>query len=259
MPGTVKVPQKQKPASTTHNLLLAALPEDERRRLAPFLTRVEFKQGQHLIEPEEPIRYVWFPNDAITSTIQLLSDGSSVESGLMGLEGMVGIQLWLRQRRTPQFTEVQIEGTADRMDADVFLREVVYTPSPLNDLVAAYTHGFLIFTGQSAACNRLHPMDQRLSRWLTMVHNRMPGRKRLALKQEYLAAMLGVQRPTVSLAASMLQKAGWITYTRGTIEILNPEGLASGACECYRIMEAQFDKIFDQPWIELAKRSRRPV
>ena len=190
---------KRTPASTK-NLLLAALPQAERQRLAPFLTHVKFEINQTLIEPEEPMRYVWFPNDAITSTIQRLSDGSSIESGLMGLEGMVGIQLWLRQRTTPQLTVVQIDGTAERMDAEVFMREVVYKPSPLNDLVAAYTHGFLVFTGQAAACNRLHSIDQRLSRWLTMVHNRIPNRTSFPLKQEYMAEMLGVQRATVSTA-----------------------------------------------------------
>lgn len=238
------------------NLLLAALPEDEKRRLAPFLTTVEMKAGQTLIEHDAPIRHIWFPIDAITSTIQLLSDGSSVESGIMGLEGMIGIQLWLRQRTTPQHTAVQIAGTGRRMNADVFLREVVYTSSPLNDLLAGYIHGFLIFTGQTAACNRLHTMDQRLCRWLSMVHNRIPDRRTFTLKQEFLANMLGVQRPTVSVAAAMLQKAGWIRYSRGNLEILDPEGLASGACECYSIIEAQFDKIFHQSWIKLAKKAR---
>lgn len=174
----------------------------------------------------------------------------------MGLEGMIGIQLWLRQRTTPQHTIVQIPGVGRRMDAEVFLREVVYTSSPLNELLAAYIHGFLVFTGQTAACNRLHTMDQRLCRWLIMVHNRIPDRRTFPLKQEFLASMLGVQRPTVSLAAAMLQNAGWIRYSRGNLEILDPRGLASGACECYGIIEAQFDKIFHQPWIELARQAR---
>ena len=251
-----KSPKATKSSGPSKNLLLAALPQSELKRLAPFLTRVSLELGQVLIEPEEPIRYVWFPNDAITSTIQRLSDGSSIESGMMGLEGMVGIQLWLRQRTTPQLTEVQVDGTAERMDAAVFLREVASTSSPLNDLVAAYTHGFLVFTGQVAACNRLHSVDQRLCRWLTMVRNRIPDRSSFPLKQEFLAEMLGVQRPTVSTAAGMLQKAGWIRYSRGLVDILDVEGLRSGACECYKIMEAQFEKIFAQPWTELAIRTR---
>jgi DNA-binding transcriptional regulator YhcF (GntR family) len=126
---------------------------------------------------------------------------------------------------------------------------VVKNPaSPLNDLIAAYVHGFLLLTSQTAACNRMHQVDQRLCRWIRMVHNRVPERDQLPLRQEFLAAMLGVQRPTVSTAASILQRAGYIDYTRGKMKILDAEGLARGACECYALMETQFDKMFDQPW-----------
>ena len=234
------------------NLMLNTLEPDERYRLSPFLTRVELQQDQVLIEPEQPIRYVWFPNDAVTSTLQMLTDGSSIESGLMGLEGMVGIQLWLRQRTTPQLTLIQVPGSGLRMDADVFVREVIQTGSPLNDLIASYTHGFLIMSGQTAACNRLHPVEQRLCRWLRMVYNRVPDRPVFPLKQEFLAAMLGVHRPTVSIAAAVLQKAGWIRYSRGNMEILDSDQLASGACECYSIMEQQFERMYDSPWAERA-------
>lgn len=233
---------------TTRNLLLNALPEAEKNRLAPFLTTVELRQEQTLIAPDEPIRYVWFPNDAVTSTLQHLSDGSSIESGLMGLEGMVGLQFWLRQRTTPQLTVVQVQGTAERMETPVFEREVMRKTSPLNDLVASYTHGFLVLSGQTAACNRLHPIEQRLCRWLRMVYNRVPDRPSFSLKQEFLAAMLGVQRPSVSIAASILQRSGWIRYSRGNMEIVDPEALATGACECYTIMEQQFERIAQAPW-----------
>lgn len=233
----------------TRNLILNNLDPQERQRLNPFLTPVELQLDQVLIEPDRPIRYVWFPDDAISSTLQLLADGSSIESGLMGLEGMVGIQLWLRQRTTPQLTIIQVPGTALRMDADVFMREVIRTASPLNDLIAAYTHGFLIMTGQTAACNRMHPVEQRLCRWLRMVYNRVPDRQAFPLKQEFLASMLGVHRPTVSIAAGILQKAGWIRYLRGNMEILEPERLVTGACECYSIMEQQFEQMYDGDWL----------
>jgi CRP-like cAMP-binding protein len=234
----------------TRNLLLNKLEPEERQRLSVFLTPVDLKQDQVLIEPDEPIRYVWFLEDAIGSTLQLLADGSSIESGLLGLEGMVGIQLWLRQRTTPQLTVIQVPGKAQRMDADVFVRVVIRTTSPLNDLVAAYTHGFLIMSGQTAACNRMHPVEQRLCRWLRMVYNRVPDRAAFPLKQEFLAAMLGVHRPTLSMAAGVLQKAGWIRYTRGNMEVLEPERLVTGACECYSIMEKQFEHMYDGSWFE---------
>jgi len=241
-------------AEKKENLLLAALPREERERLDPFLqwTGVEFEQN--LIEPNEPIRLVFFPFDAITSTLQELSDGSSIETGLMGIEGMIGIQLWLRMPSTPTRTFVQVPGQGHIMKAADFVREVMNRPeSQLNILVARYTHAFLAMTSQGAACNRLHTLDQRMCRWLKLCHNRV-RRAEFPMRQEFMAAMLGVQRPTVSTTASILQKAGLITYTRGQMTILDPEGLVAGACECLELMERQMDRIFDAPWRELARR-----
>ena len=235
------------------NLLLAVLPPAERERLAPFFTTVELKQGDRMIEPGQPIRYLWFPIDAITSTIQVLSDGTMIESGLMGLEGVVGLQIWLRQKTTDQLTFAQVPGRAKRIDSAVFRREVMDHGSPLNDLMGAYIHAFLVLTGQTAACNRLHPVDQRLCRWLRMVYNRVPQKRTFPMRQEYLADMLGVHRPSVSVAAAVIQKAGWISYSRGEMQILDPDGLSSGACECLEIMERQFDRMFQQPWLPLAR------
>lgn len=244
-------------AETKENLLLAALPRAERERLEPFLewTLLEFEEN--LIEPDEPIRQVLFPYDAVTSTVQEMSDGSVIETGLMGIEGLVGVQLWLRMKSTPTRTFVQIPGHAHRMRAEDFAREVLGRPeSPLNLLAARYTHAFLMMVSIAAACNRLHPFDQRLCRWLKLVHNRV-RREEFPMRQEFMAEMLGVQRPTVSTAANMLQKAGLISYARGRMTILDPEGLVAGSCECYELMEAQMDKIFDTPWRELARREDR--
>ena len=150
---------------SSRNLVLNALPEDEQQRLAPFLEDVEGASGQVLIEQDEPIEAVYFPYDLVTSTLQRLSDGTEVEAGLMGLEGVVGLQLWLREDRTSSVTLVQVPGTAARMSREAFLREVLNRPeSPLNTLVARYTHAFLVLTSQTAACNRMHPLDQRLCR-----------------------------------------------------------------------------------------------
>jgi CRP-like cAMP-binding protein len=234
------------------NLLLAALPEEERRRLDPFLEPVNLHVLDVLIEANQPITHVFFPYDCVTSTIQAMSDGSTIEVGLMGIEGFIGVQLWLRSRETPTHTLVQVAGRAHRMHADTFQREVMRTPSPLNDLIARYTHAFLTMTSQTAACNRLHTIDERLCRWLKMIHNRT-RRDTFAMRQEFMAQMLGVHRPSVSVAANILQKAGLIRYSRGQMEILDPEGLREGACECYQLMEAQFNRIFEQPWRDLAR------
>jgi hypothetical protein len=156
------------------NILLMALPAAERDRLRPFLEQTQMPQAEVLIQPDSPIRHIWFPVDAVTSTLQQLTNGDSVEAGLVGREGMIGIHLWLRQRTTPSKTLVQISGSGWTMDAEDFRREVMLKPaSPLHDLIAAYIHGFLNMTSQTAACNRMHHIDQRLCRWLRIVYNRL--------------------------------------------------------------------------------------
>ena len=226
------------------NLLLAALPDAERERLAPYLRYVVLDYQQVLIEPNQEITDLYFPYDAITSTIQEMSDGDSVETGLMGVEGFVGVQLWLRSRTTPTRTLVQVPGSAHTMRATDFIRQVRDTDSPLNELCAKYTHGFLVMTSQTAACNRLHPVNERLCRWLKLVHNRV-GRDEFPLRQEFVAQMLGVHRPTVSMAANMLQQAGLIKYSRGQMQIVDPDGLRNGSCECLELIEKQFQKMFE--------------
>ncbi|HEU4509339.1 MAG TPA: Crp/Fnr family transcriptional regulator [Pyrinomonadaceae bacterium] len=235
------------------NLMLAALPRKERERLDPFLKWVEVDLEETLIEPNEPISFVFFPYDSVTSTIQEMQDGASIETGLMGVEGMIGIQLWLQMRTTPSRTLVQVAGHGHRMEAADFIREVRDTNSPLNEFIARYTHAFLTMTSIAAACNRLHTLDQRMCRWLKLIHNRV-RRDEFQMRQEFMAQMLGVQRPTVSTTANMLQQAGLITYTRGQMKVLDSEGLTEGACGCYEMMEREMDRIYEVPWRELARR-----
>ena len=226
------------------NLLLASLPDEERDRLTPYLEKVEMAFQQVLIEPNKTITDMYFPYDAITSTIQDMSDGDSVETGLMGIEGLVGVQLWLHAPTTPTRTLVQVPGTGYHMTASNFIRHVRDTDSPLNALCAKYAHAFLCMTSQTAACNRLHPINKRLCRWLMLVHNRV-RRNDFPLRQEFVAMMLGVHRPTVSTAASMLQQAGLVSYSRGQMRVLDAEGLRNGSCECLEIIEKQFAQVFN--------------
>jgi CRP-like cAMP-binding protein len=238
------------------NLMLSVLPATERERLSPFLKWVMVEFDETLIEPDEPITQVFFPADAVTSTIQEMEDGNSIETGLMGLEGMIGIQLWLGMPSTTTRTSVQVQGYGHHMKASDFIREVRDRPSPLNRLVGRYTHAFLSMTSIGAACNRLHTLDQRMCRWLKLIHNRV-YRDEFPMRQQFMANMLGVQRPTVSTTAFMLQQAGLITYTRGQMRILDPEGLTEGACGCYELMEREMDRIYEVPWRELARRDGR--
>jgi len=146
------------------NLLLEMLPNDERERVKRLLEPVDLRSYDVLIEPEKPFTHVYFPLDCVTSTVQELSDGSAIEVGLMGVEGFIGIQFWLRRPVTPTRTIVQVEGRALRMTAETFLKEVMQMPSPLNENIARYTHSFLAMTSQTAACNRLHTIEERLCR-----------------------------------------------------------------------------------------------
>lgn len=204
-----------------------------------------------LIEPDEPIDTLFFPFDAVTSTIQDMADGNSVETGLMGVEGMIGIQLWLGMPSTPTRTIIQVEGYGHRMKAADFIREVRDKPSALNQFIGRYTHAFLSMTSIGAACNRLHTLDQRMCRWLKLIHNRV-RRDEFSMRQQFMAQMLGVQRPTVSTTANILQQAGLITYSRGQMKVLDPQGLVEGACGCYELMEHEMDRIYEVPWRKLA-------
>lgn len=235
------------------NLLLAALPPQERERLAPFLEWVKLEFEATIIEPEVPITQVYFPYDAITSTLQEMQNGDTIETGLVGVEGMVGVPLWLQMPSTLTRTIVQVEGYGYRMKAADFIREVRDRQTPLNQLIARYTYAFLSMTSIAAACNRLHTLDQRMCRWLKLTHNRA-RRDEFAMRQQFMAQMLGVQRPTVSTTAHMLQQAGLITYTRGQMKVLDAEGLVEGACPCYELMEREMDRIYDVPWRELVRR-----
>ena len=233
------------------NLLLNELPAKEQERLAPFLHPVDLAVEQVLIEAEKPITDVYFIDSAVTSAVQEMTDGS-IETALIGLEGLAGFQLWLGAETTPAKIVVQVEGRARRMSARDFKRQVINTPSELNRLIALYAHAFLSMTSITAACNRLHTVDERLCRWLKATHTRVQ-RDEFYLRQRFIAQMLGVHRPTVSHAAQELQEAGIIKYSRGHLRILDADRLAAGACECRDMIAAQIDKIFNRDWREVAE------
>lgn len=230
------------------NLILAALPEEERQRLEPFLQATQFALREPLIEPGEPIRYLYFPVDLVASTIHTMTDGSTVETAMAGRDGFVGVQVFLRQTTAATCTFVQIPGNAMRLRTEVFLKELHdYPQSVFSDMIANYTNAFLTLTTITAACNRIHRVEQRLCRWLKMTHNRADGDV-FPVRHEFLAYMLGVHRPSVSIAANILKKAGLIRYDYGRMHILDTKGLEAGACECCGVMEKQIEKIYGKPF-----------
>ncbi len=200
---------------------------------------------QTLIEAGEPIPYVWFPHDAITSTVVDTREGTTIEVGLMGVEGMVGLSLLLNVELSNTTVIVQVPGVGARMRADHFLEHVVGAGGVLYERLLRYTNAFMSMVAQTAACNSLHSIDQRLARWLLMTHDRVQ-RPQFPLTHEFLAFMLGVRRPSVSVAANALLQNEYINYTRGLMTITSRAGLEQNVCPCYDIVNNIMDGVMQR-------------
>lgn len=185
--------------------------------------------------------YAYFPNKAMVSLISQLSDGSSVEVGITGYEGMIGISSVLGVDKSPHTAMVQIPDGGVRIKTSV-LRDEFKRSGALHDSLLRYLQLLLLQTSQIAACNRLHSVGERLARWLLMSHDRCQCDD-LPLTQDFLAMMLGIRRAGVTEAAIILQTEGYISYKRGHITVLDRAGMEEFACECYRIVKDEFDLV----------------
>jgi CRP-like cAMP-binding protein len=228
------MPKKQ-PA--IKNQILAAIPKDEYERLLPNLEFVDMPLGQILYKSGDVIEHVYFPNDALISLVTHMKDGTTVEVGLIGKDGMSGIPVLLGDDISFEEAIVQIAGSAMRMRSDLLKKVLKKGHSPLLTELLLYTRILMKQVAQTAACNRRHTVKERLSRWLLMCHDRMETDE-LKLTQEYIADMLGSRRAGVSSAATGLQAEGVIRYSRGHISILKRRGLEGFACECYEAVKA---------------------
>jgi CRP-like cAMP-binding protein len=224
-----------------NNQLLAALSTEKYQRLIPYLELVKLPLRQVLHEPGEKIEYVYFPTDAMISLVSIMQDGSTVEVALVGKEGMVGIPVILGGNFTITQAVVQIAGSALRMEANV-LKIEFDCPGELQCLLLCYVQALFTQVSQSAACNRLHSVEERLARWLLTVQDCLQTSE-FPMTQEYIAQMLGSRRSGVTVAAGTLQQAGIISYRRGKIKILNQEDLENTACECYGIIKAEASRL----------------
>jgi CRP-like cAMP-binding protein len=222
------------------NQILAALPPEEFDLIAPKLRPVHLELGETLYLPEQKIDYVYFINRGVVSLLATLENGATVEAGVIGHEGMAGIPVVLGADSTPNQALIQSEGEAFRMPSrDV--RIEFRNGGKLRDLLLRYTHTLFTQVAQTAACNRLHSIEQRLARWLLLTQDRV-GRDDFVLTQDFLSRMLGVRRAGVSVAASTLKQAGLIDYKRGIIFVLDRRGLENYSCECYRIVKEEYDR-----------------
>jgi CRP-like cAMP-binding protein len=227
-------------AAASRNRILSALPLPELHELAPLLETVELKSRDPLWEPGRPIHTVLFPETCMVSMVATMEDGSSVEVGVVGRDGMVGLPILLGVGTSLTESFVQIPGRAMRMPADAFRRRVI-PGTALHERLLRYAHAFLEQTAQSAACNRLHSLKQRCARWLLMTRDCV-GEAEFPLTQEFLAQMLGVRRPGVTQVASLLSDEGLISYTRGRVRIASVDGLEAAACECYSTVREEIDR-----------------
>ena len=219
------------------NLILLALPRQECAQLFSSLELVRLKLHQVLHEAGEVIRSAYFLNNGLGSVLTVQPDGKSVEVGLIGKEGFIGTPVAFGFKTSPLRIVVQSDATAYRVDVPT-LRQILPKCTGLEKRLQRYAMELAMQSTQLAACNRLHDVEERLARWLLMSHERI-GDGTMPLTQEFLGQMLGTRRSSVSVAASILQKAGMITYTRGNVTIVDKPKLAEAACDCYQIIQDQ--------------------
>jgi CRP-like cAMP-binding protein len=227
------------------NRILSSLPHTTLKRIQPELVPITTVRGQVIDQADRPITYLYFVNRGLVSFVKTMQDGRTVEVGAVGIEGITSPNALFGIDKAIVGSIVQIPGTALRIRRDILWREMERDDALLAMMhkCARFAIGELI---QTAACNRLHTLEERCCRWLLIAHDNALA-KSFPLTHEFLAMMLGVQRAGVSIAARLLQKAGLIQYTRGRVTIRDQSGLKNAACECWGAMRAERERIFGSP------------
>ena len=217
------------------NRVLGALPPKEYQKLLAILEPVKLTFGEILYEAHAQIQHVYFPDDCFVSMLTTVDIGRAAEVGLIGSEGMVGVPMALGVAVSPFRAVVQGGGTAMRLKTGDF-RHIFSKSAAMKREVFLFTHLLMIQIAQTAACNRYHVVTQRMARWMLMTRDRVNSSE-FRITQEFLALMLGVRRVGVSSAMTTLRKRELIGYRRGTITILDHEGLVTVACGCYKTVK----------------------
>jgi CRP-like cAMP-binding protein len=229
------------PPISYQNRLLASLPADAIQQLMPHLAPVDLPTSRILEEANQAADGVYFLEGGICSVVARMENGASVEVGVIGRDGFVGMSSVLGSGCSPNRYFMQIPGYGFRVKTRV-LTELADTCTPLRMCLLRSVHGLLVQTAQTAACNRLHELQERMARWLLMRRDRLQS-DQILVTQESLATMLGTRRSSVTVAVGILQKAGLITCTRGHVSILNNAGLADAACECYQVVHDEYVRL----------------
>ena len=228
--------------SSERNLLLSLLSEAAYASLAPHLEPLALSARQVAWRPESRIHAVYFPRSAVFSVLTPLQRHSPVESATVGYEGVIGVPIVLGVGASHSLAVVQIDGDAARVDATRFREWFAEQDEHTRSIFLRYAYVLLEQTAQSVACNRKHALEERCARWLLATRDRV-GADEFPLTHEFLAAMLGVRRASVTVALGLLQQKGYLTYTRGRLKVLDAAGLEQTACECYRIVRAEQERI----------------
>ncbi|HJU17593.1 MAG TPA: Crp/Fnr family transcriptional regulator [Stellaceae bacterium] len=223
------------------NRLLAALSPDGEKALGDVLEPVLLSFKELLIEVDRPIAHVYFPTNGVVSMVNEPNPGEIVEIATIGREGMIGLPVVLGAETASNNAFVQVPGEGFRIEAAAFVQFVEDHPN-FRAVLMRYTLALLNQISQSVSCNRLHEVQERCARWLLQTHDRVEGNS-FPLTHEFLGQMLGVHRPTVSIAAGMLQRAGLIRYARGTITIIDRAGLEAASCSCYRLIAREYERL----------------
>ncbi len=225
---------------STNNEILNALPDDVIKRLQPDLEKSALALGQVLYRAEDKTDYVYFPDNSMVSVLANTVEGQCAEVGVVGREGVVGLNVFLGVDSTPNELLVQISDGSTRIGVKAARREFA-RGGELQNLILRFTHDFMTQISQTALCNRLHTIEERLSRWLLLCRDRSASND-LPLTQEFLSIMLGANRPSITIAAINLQSAGLIKYSRGHIKIINREELEEFSCDCYRKVKEEYGR-----------------
>ncbi|MFZ3008620.1 MAG: Crp/Fnr family transcriptional regulator [Phenylobacterium sp.] len=223
------------------NRLLAALPLADHGLVGPYLTPIDLERGRLLYDPGDPIDTVYFPLDGVISLMTLMENGAAIESATIGPEGALGLMAAVSPRQSLSRAIVQTPCRAVRISAGQ-LHEAWEKSPAIRKLVDKHTEALFGHAIQSVACNALHSVEARFCRWLLTCHDRI-STNTVALTQEFLADMLGVQRTTVTAVARALQKRDYIRYRRGIVDIIDRPGLEAMTCECYGVVRRNYERL----------------
>ena len=225
----------------TGNRILDMLPADESRALLSTARTVPCEHGLEVYRQDGELPHVYFPTSGVFGVVIRMEDSRYVEGTTIGKEGLLGLPVFLGVNFHPFVVVAQVTGESLQLPTPTFL-QLACPGSTLNRLLHRYTLYRLRSANQTGACNSQHSVEERMSRWLLMAHDRA-GKDEFGLTHEFLAELLGVRRQTVSIIAGTLQRAGFINYRRGVLRVLDREGLESASCECYEALKQLYERV----------------